>query len=101
MNILQELILPFEQLRDAAAVDDVIDGPARAAVGFAFTTYRDLVNGANGAYERPVSDESMAATVDEKLFFAFAMADDNGLEDLATGIAAMRVALGLGLGGAL
>lgn len=97
MNITEDLVLAFQQLRDAAWNDDHVDGQTRSAVAFACRTYEDLVAGKHHHYERPVTDEQMAGTIDEKLFYAFAMADEKGLNDVADGIVKMRLALGLRL----
>lgn len=90
MNITPDLLLPFQQLADAAWQDDTEDGQTRSALASANRAYIDAVAGT-------FAPEDAALFLREKLMVAAYCAQDAGLDEIYSAIVALAMALDINL----
>lgn len=90
MNTTPDLLLPFQQLADAAWQDDTEDGQTRSALAAANRAYIDAVAGT-------FAQEDAALFLREKLMVAAYCAEDAGLGEIYGAIVALAIALDVNL----
>lgn len=90
MNITTDLLLPFQQLADAAREDDTEDGQTSAFIASANRAYIDAVAGT-------FAPEPAAAFLREKLMVAAYCAQDANLDELHGAIVTLAIALDINL----
>ena len=90
MNITPDLLLPFQQLADAAWTDDTDDGQTRDALRSANRAYIDAVA---GTFAR----RDAALFIREKLMVATYSAQDANLDEIHGAIVALACALDINL----
>jgi len=98
MNITPELLLPFQQLADAAWTDDTEKGQTRSALANANRTYRAMVlrQHPDGEF-KSIPFESLATSLREKMILAAYTAQEARLEELYKAIVTLACALDIDL----
>ena len=88
MNITPDLLLPFQQLADAAWQDDTEDGQTRSALASANRAYIDAVAG---------TFPEAADYIREKLMVAAYCAQEARLDEIYRAIITLAIALDINL----